>query len=46
MFRTVDWAPLLMAVDTVLASGSPSHMQSEAVLRVFEEGVVSHLAAL
>ena len=46
MFRTVDWAPLFMAVDTVLASGSPSRAQSEAVLRVFEEGVVSHLAAV
>ena len=46
MFRTLDWAPLLLAVDTVLASGSPSLVQSEAVLRVFEEGVVSHLAAV
>ena len=46
MFRTVDWAPLLMAVDTVLASGSPSRAQSEAVLCVFEEGVVSHLVAV
>ena len=45
MFRTLDWAPLLTAVDTVLASGFPSRVQSEAVLRVFEEGVVSHLAA-
>ena len=46
IFRTVDWAPVLMAVDTVLASGSPSRAQSEAVLRVLEEGVVSHLAAV
>ena len=46
MFHTLDWAPLLMAVDTVLASGSPSRAQSEAVLRVFEEGVVSNLVAV
>ena len=46
MFRTLDWAPLLTAVDTVLLSGSPSRAQSEAVLHVFEEGIVSHLAAV
>ena len=40
---SVDWAPVVAAVDAVLAEASPSHVLGERALAVFEEGVVAQL---
>ena len=43
-FRSVDWAPVVAAVDAVLAEAPLSHAQGERALAVFEEEVVARLA--
>ena len=42
-FWSVDWAPVVAAVDAVLADAPPSRIQGERALAVFEVGVVARL---
>ena len=42
-FWSVDWVPVVAAVDAVLAEAPPSHVQGKRALVVFEEGVVVRL---
>ena len=43
-FWSIDWAPVMAAVDAVLAEAPLSRAQGERALAVFEEGVVARLA--